>query len=246
MFSSRERRVCSLIISALAFRASSMAASAFARASSARRRTLSMLSGVEMSMSIAENSSWACSTCMSTSTLLIRAMNSSSSETSSSTDSSSVSDAMSSSSAVEISASEEVCSASEEICSASEEICSASEEVCSISEEESWSSDSSAEVLWGKAMMGVDAGCLSRSTAESSGVKVIFLYPGIKKRCPLDTLTLSRLSTVTTLNVPSPLILTISSPLRKASVRVSKKDLANASACFLDIPLFSESSSTIY
>ena len=239
MFSSRERRVCSLIISALAFRASSMAASAFARASSARRRTLSMLSGVEMSMSIAENSSWACSTCMSTSTLLIRAMNSSSSETSSSTDSSSVSDAMSSSLAVEI-------SASEEVCSASEEICSASEEVCSVSEEESWSSDSSAEVLWGKAMMGVDAGCLSRSTAESSGVKVIFLYPGIKKRCPLDTLTLSRLSTVTTLNVPSPLILTISSPLRKASVRVSKKDLANASACFLDIPLFSESSSTIY
>ena len=153
---------------------------------------------------------------------------------------------MSSSSAVEISTSEEVCSASEEVCSASEEICSASEEICSASEEESWSSDSSAEVLWGKAMMGVDAGCLSRSTAESSGVKVIFLYPGIKKRCPLGTLTLSRLSTVTTLNVPSPLILTISSPLIKASVRVSKKDLANASACFLDIPLFSESSSTIY
>ena len=65
------------------------------------------------------------------------------------------------------------------------------------------------------------------------------------KRMPVDTFTLSRSPTSTSLNVPKPFILT-TFPADTASTMVSKKALENVSATFFCTPAFRASVSAMF
>ena len=66
-------------------------------------------------------------------------------------------------------------------------------------------------------------------------MKATFLYPGMTKRIPVETFTLSLSPTSTSLKVPKPLIL-MESPVDKVSTMVSKKAFEKVSAIFFDTP----------